>query len=189
MATLPNSPANDLLPMELPLMSSSEASLAKTSRGLTVFGAADQAWKVSVRGFGASMPASFARYDRASSSWKTCQTSALLDSELFSETWPKSGMMRSGTAYQRPSLAGGIRVKGCGWFRTPVASDWTGSTGKGSRKGTLAESLMLSPGPHHVPLQQRTGCPNPPFLEWLMGFPLEWTAQSGSAEPAPSETP
>jgi hypothetical protein len=162
--------------MELPeLMSSAEGSPAKTYHEQTVFGAAAQDFKARARAFGASTPELLAKYDPDSSSWKTCPIWLATELTSFSGTWPRAGMMRNGIAYQRPSLADAAPVKGSGWFRTPVASDWLGSTGKGSRRGTLAEFLMLFPGPHHKPLRGKTGFPNPLFLEWLMGLPTGWT--------------
>lgn len=185
MKTSAPSQQNDLPGMEFPSTPSVAASHVKTCHGQTVFGVAALGWKARVRVYGQSTPDSFANYDPASQSWKTCQT-FLLASELFSATWPRAGMMRNGIAYKRPSLGAAAPEIGSGWFRTPVASDWTGSTGKGSRRGTLAESLMISPGPNHVPLRGKTGFPNPPFLEWLMGLPIGWTASGG---PKASEMP
>ena len=39
---------------------------------------------------------SFARFDHVTSSWKTLQCSLLEDLDKFSETWPRSGIMRDG---------------------------------------------------------------------------------------------
>ena len=58
------------------------------------------------RVFGPSSPGSFASFDPATSSWRTCPRSSLgkgsdgteRRSEEFSETWPKQGMTRSGRA-------------------------------------------------------------------------------------------
>src|SRR6185369_13635676 len=59
-------------------------------------------------GSGRSSTEPFAHYDPASSSWRTSQTSLLSEtgqpSETFSGTWPRAGMTRSGTAYQRRPL-------------------------------------------------------------------------------------
>lgn len=183
--TLEPSPPIDYEQTEFPWMPSAEDFPVKTSPEPTVFGVAAQGFKDRALAFGQNTPGSFANYDLASSSWKMLQTS-LIGLETFSETWPRSGMTRNGTAFKRLSLGAVAPEKGSGWFRTPVSSDWMGSTGKGSRRGTLPESLMLSPGPHHIPLRQKTGFPNPPFLEWLMGLPIGWTALD---EPKPSATP
>ena len=53
---------------------------------------------------GEKWPASLARYDRATSSWKTAQLSLLGDSEPSSVTWPRSGLMRAGECWERQTL-------------------------------------------------------------------------------------
>jgi hypothetical protein len=53
---------------------------------------------------GPSSPVLLASYDPASSSWKTSQHSLEGGLTEFSETWPRSGMMRSGIAFQLPPL-------------------------------------------------------------------------------------
>lgn len=66
---------------------------------------------------------SFANYDQKSSSWKTCQASFLPGLDEYSETWPRSGMTQSGTAFLLQPLA---RVTGeiaSGSWPTPTASD------------------------------------------------------------------
>ena len=45
---------------------------------------------------GFTWPASWARYDQSTSSWKTRQCSVLGDLEPFSETWPRWGTMQDG---------------------------------------------------------------------------------------------
>lgn len=64
-----------------------------------------QASPASAADCGPSSPGSLARYDRATSSWRTSQRSFLEGWETFSETWPRSGMMRSGTAFPLRPLA------------------------------------------------------------------------------------
>lgn len=56
----------------------------------------------------------FARLNLSTSEWKTAQCSLLGDSASFSGTWPRSGSMRSGTCYPRPTLAPGICVSESG---------------------------------------------------------------------------
>jgi hypothetical protein len=55
-------------------------------------------------GCGRKWPASWAKYDHATCSWKTAQCSLLEGSESFSETWPRSGSMRNGACYPLPTL-------------------------------------------------------------------------------------
>lgn len=77
----------------------------------------------SAAGYGQSTPELLASYDPDSCSWRTSQL--CLDGGLseFSETWPRSGIAVSGTAYRLPPLVpltGGI---GSGLWRTPTAED------------------------------------------------------------------
>jgi len=50
-----------------------------------------------------------ARYDPASSSWRTPQFSLLGDYTEFSETWPRWGSMQDGVSYQRQTLVRPIK--------------------------------------------------------------------------------
>ncbi len=87
-------------------------------------------------GYGASTPVSLARYDRASSSWRTWLVSFLETaadgSAEFSGTWPRSGTMRSGIAYRLPPLAPLTFGIACGLLPTVTAQTY-GSTNNGTR--------------------------------------------------------
>ena len=50
-------------------------------------------------------PSAFAWFDRATHSWRTLQATLVSDSDLYSQTWPRSGMTHDGTAYQLPPSA------------------------------------------------------------------------------------
>lgn len=70
-------------------------------------------------------------------------------------------------------LVRATKENGCSCLRsypTPTASDWKGSTGKGSRRGTMAEKVAINSG-----TPGKTVYPNPYFLEVVMGFPIKWT--------------
>lgn len=54
---------------------------------------------------GTTWPASLAKFDRDTCSWKTAQLSLLGDLEEFSETWPRWGLMRNGECWERQTLA------------------------------------------------------------------------------------
>ena len=87
------------------------------------------------RGFSGMSCESFARFDLASWSWKTSQLSLLGGSTLYSERWPRAGMMRSGIAYRQQPSAPRTAVIGSSWSRgeypTPTASTWTANTSPG----------------------------------------------------------
>lgn len=81
---------------------------------------------------GESTPGSFARYDRATASWKTHQCSLFGGLESFSGTWPREGMMRHGRCYQLAIVAPRMNGRGCGLsekFPTPTVF------GNNNRKG------------------------------------------------------
>jgi hypothetical protein len=67
------------------------------------------------------------------------------------------------------------------WFAmkcfTPVASDYKGSTGKGSRRNTLSEQLAMNCGPN----DGTTVYPHPEFVEAVMKFPITWSECADSA--------
>lgn len=77
---------------------------------------------------GGTWPASLARYDRDSRSWKTAQCSLLGDSESFSATWPRWGTMRSGVCGELPTLGRRTEDNESGsLLPTPRAADHKGA--------------------------------------------------------------
>lgn len=68
--------------------------------------------------FGRSSPDSFAFFDPDLSCWKTSQATFLLGSDEYSETWPDSGTMRSGRAYELQSLERPICESACSSWPT-----------------------------------------------------------------------
>lgn len=188
---------------------------------------------------------SFARWDRATCSWKTPQLSLLEGSDVFSETWPRWGMMQRGecSALSMPELPTSESESGswatpigpAAMLPTPTATRYgnnqSGSEGAAvrpsldamasknlwptptvcgnyNRKGASAQSgdglatavrqwppptaqdAKNNGAPSQVvrntkPLNAEVGGPlNPQFVEWLMGWPLNWT----STEPMPPAT-
>ena len=89
-------------------------------------------------GCGGSLRGSLARWDRDSCLWRTHQFSLLGDLELFSETWPRWGMMRGGECWERTmpghlTSGTGSGSSERGWT-TPSATD-------GRRGGTITENM------------------------------------------------
>jgi len=111
--------------------------------------------------------------------WKTAQCSLLEDLEQSFQIWPKWGSMRNGECYRQPMLAQITSENECGSLRkypTPNASD--------GQRGTMPNWKPVRPSGHpaQYPLGQAlrdltgiVGKPNPMFVEWLMGWPLQWT--------------
>ena len=240
MMTFARSPQSDLLPMELPLMSSAAGSPVKTSAspGKVPDSTAN------APGFGASSTASSPKSGRATRSSKTSAPFGLADWTKCSGRSLRSGMTLSGTVYPLLPLApltagtecgswptphgfsqdgrshgpsgnelgravnrslwpmptvpnggrspkGGMSATGMtpdgkkrqvdlrhmvnmvakGMWPTPTTSDW-----KSGSKGTQGNSRPLS--------EEVGGSLNPTWVEWLMGFPLGWTALKPSATPS-----
>jgi hypothetical protein len=96
-------------------MSSAAASPAKTSA--LQGGAGIEARAAD---YGQNTPDLLANYDPATSSWRTSQHSLLGGLDEFSETWPRSGTMRSGIAYQLPPLVPLTAETASGLWPTPA---------------------------------------------------------------------
>jgi len=71
---------------------------------------------------------------------------------------------------------GGLNLRTAVTVPTPSANDWKGSSKAGQRRGQLTDPAMgvIAPG----------GQLNPQFVEWLMGWPMNWTC----TEPLPRAT-
>ena len=74
----------------------------------------------SVAECGDTWPGSLAKYDPDSSLWKTAQYSLLGGLVEFSETWPRSGLMRAGTCWERPTLVPRISASESGFLQWPT---------------------------------------------------------------------
>ena len=72
---------------------------------------------------GTTWPASLAKFDPDTSSWKTAQLSLLGGLEEFSETWPRWGLMRAGECWERQTLVPRTSESASGLWQTPVADD------------------------------------------------------------------
>ena len=72
---------------------------------------------------GLNLLGSLARFDPASSSWKTPQCSLVEGLDEFSETWPDWGLMLRGESYQRPTLVPPTSENGSGYWHTPSAQE------------------------------------------------------------------
>lgn len=76
-------------------------------------------------GYGPASPAFFAQYDPATSSWRTSQASFLEGLNTYSQTWPRSGSLHSGTVSARPTwvLRTAVNVSSSSEWRTPAAQE------------------------------------------------------------------
>ena len=180
---------------EAVLMSYLEAFPAKTSAQPEK----EQELQVNGQECGFTWPESWAKFDPNTSLWRTRQCSLLGDLEPFSETWPRWGTMRNGEFWEQPTLAlhisetefglwptptvcgnynrkGASKNSGDGLatavmkWPTPTARIWTGGGQQMTRKDGKQRTDMLD-----WLVEQNGGRLNPTWVEWLMGWPLEWT--------------
>jgi len=134
----------------------------------------------------------FAWYDHGTCCWRTWQRSSVEGWASFSGTWPRSGTLRNGIAYQRRPLVQTTGEPGRSYLPTPTATDGpafylvTRSTslrrwheGKQIHWPMLA---VLSSG-------LSKGWANPRFAEWMMGFPPGWTDSRHAERPCTSPQP
>lgn len=146
---------------------------------------------------GPRWPGSLAKFDPDTRSWRTAQCSLFGGLELFSETWPRWGMMRDGESFPLPTPEPLIDGNESGLWPTPVKYDATpGGPGNHyhglgymAKQGTFpTPRKQMSRKPpmdrmgqdsenYHCNLEEYVGGElNPPWVEWLMGWPIEWTA-------------
>ena len=79
----------------------------------------ERASKASDPGCGWKWRESSVKYDPASCLWKTRQCSLLGDLELYSETWPRWGLMRDGECWAQQTLARRTKETESGLWPTP----------------------------------------------------------------------
>lgn len=155
---------------------------------------------VSAQGSGEKWHESSVRYDRDSSSWRTHLSLFEEDLPWSSVTLPSWGMTLDGVLWEPPTSGRPISVIAYGLWQTPVADDAANrADGKWNSRGEpkLSAQVKLWPTPtvcgnynkpgasptsgmglsSAVNLEGReSGQLNPTWVEWLMGWPLEWTA-------------
>jgi hypothetical protein len=106
-------------------------------------------------GSGPRSPGWFAKFDPASSSWRTSQRSLLAEvSEMYSDRWPRAGTMRNGTVFELPKSAHRISGSGSSSWPTATAQDSASSgaaaysTEGGRHSGTtLTDAARTWPTP------------------------------------------
>lgn len=144
--------------------------------------ARERASTASDQDYGASTPDLLAKYDHATSSWRTSPSFSGEDLPVFSGTWPRSGSMRSGTAYQLPTLARPITGTGSGLLPTPSGVNG----GRNHTVGRLDEWGGNSNPFRGTPLG-RVRCAS--FEEWMMGLPIGFTELTESETPSSRKSP
>lgn len=147
--------------------------------------------------YGANTRECLAFCDPDTPSLRTFQLSFFGGCIEFSGTLPRSGLMRSGRVYPRQPLVLLTKETGFSLWPTPLASD--GKRMKFSREqhlkhharnikegfggGAAALNLVV-----HIQIEF-DGYPTANFVEWLMGFPTNWSAIEDSETPLCPKSP
>lgn len=168
---------NDWLQTESSSMRSLEDSPAKTSAMLVMA----LELRENDPGSGLSSRASLAHYDPEASSWRTSQRCLIGGWEPFSETFPESGMTRSGRLYPRAPWALHTCDDECSLWPTPTASMDGRGFGIPLHENTGRYKLSTVRRVHELVTEHGWRI-HPNFTEALMGFPMDASAI------APSET-
>ena len=187
-------------------MSSVEGSPVKTSATRANGRALQGAGAASGRSFGEPL----CHYNLASSSWRTSQLSINGDLIAFSATWPRAGTMRNGIVCPQRPLVPRICGSASSLWPTATVSDGTmGIVNFRKDSNILAGGKHSVSLTHMVHYRERFPTPrafmhkdsstdrgkgnlgevvggqlNPPWVEWLMGFPIGWTDLKVSATPS-----
>ena len=155
--------------------------------------------KAHARGFTEKSCVSLAQLDPSTSSWKMSPLLKATVLNKLSKTWPSWGMTVDGCAYEHPMSGHRItEIDGFVW-PTPNSRDWKDSGGsQGNRKSPNLGTRVHWPTPRTMGmcggsgawalLKKNTsieearlmgagngGKLNPTWVEWLMGWPIEYT--------------
>ena len=134
-----------------------------------------------------------AKFDPNTSSLKTAQCSLLEEEPELLQTLPRSGMTRSGMLWERQTLVLRTSETESGSWPTPMSSEYKANKNyRPGRQNGLTQAVMKWPTPTahnaketNAPSEHSRNTPtlaaqaggtlNPTWVEWLMGWPLEWT--------------
>jgi hypothetical protein len=158
---------------------------------------------------GGIWPESFARWDRATSSWKTPQCSLLAGLDEFSETWPRWGMMRNGecsvlsmpeprtSESESGSSENWPTPRSCSAMAASITPESAHAANRFPNLETVVGRRMWATpkcqDSRHASWDRNKsnlgeqvaglhgGKLNPTWVEWLMAWPLGWTDCAASA--------
>jgi len=135
-----------------------------------------------------------AQLDPTNSTWKMSPQLKATDLKRYSKTWPSWGMTVGGCAYEHPMSGRTITATdGFAFVATPTtkANQLMPSMMKHPGCVNLAKLMLPTPTAHNAkeggyPAEGTRNTPslawviggkiNPQFTEWMMGFPLDFTA-------------
>jgi len=141
--------------------------------------ARDWVSKAPVQASGNRWLESSVKYDLSASSWRIHRSLFNEDLPWSSVILPKWGMTRSGYVYQHPSSERLTSAIAPGWlgetFPTPSVAMCKGSSAKALTR-VDGRSRLRNRLDYWVERDGQNGRLNPEFVEWVMGWPIGWTA-------------
>ncbi len=140
-------------------------------------------WTENAPGFGSSLQGSFAHCDLSTLSLRTSQRSLFGGLTAYSAILPQAGTMRNGILYRRNSLARHSNAIDFSLWPIPRASDskrMQFSVAAHLKQQARNKRLGFGTGPAGLNLVAHCqiefgGVPTANFVEWLMGFPMNYT--------------
>lgn len=140
--------------------------------------------------FGWSLTEWFALFDRDTSSWRTRQSLLIGDWKESLGTLPLGGSMRNGRLYRPLAWERPTHGNESSLWPTPTVSQDAKRirpqcpSERTGRHGTMLVGAIGTAAPQFIGWYV-----NPTFCEWLMGFPIGWTALGDSATPSSRKSP
>jgi hypothetical protein len=125
---------------------------------------------------------SLARWDRDSCSWRTHQFSLLGGLELFSETWPRWGMMRGGACWGLSMPVRRISGSGSGLWPTPRASENDQGSGADAMMEGVSSWKAQGRGATLTTAVKQQMWPTPMASEGRQGFQNRNNGKKGTQE-------
>jgi len=119
-----------------------------------------------------------AQLDPTNSTWKMSPQLSQTALNKLSKTWPSWGMTVDGCVYEHPMSGRRITAIDGSHWPTPTAKSSGAAPSEGRRKTpNLAWQVKNWPTPEEARLMGagNGGKLNPTWVEWLMGWPIEYT--------------
>ena len=116
----------------------------------------------------------FASYDLSTHSWRTSQTSLLINTyEPFTETWPKQGIMFDGVCWELMIVVLPIKEKDGGAWPTPLALDNKADCPAERKRDSphMESEIKIRFG---IKIEKKMPL-DPCWMEYLIAWPIGWT--------------